>query len=117
LALLLLLLLSTTLHVGARNRATGLLWIYDAEKTTPVQALVRDDPVWRAAADKLKMPWLVLERQEAEREYPRATRHAEAKGLPAIVFLNRRLIPDVEKAPATGLGVIALLETRAGGLP
>jgi hypothetical protein len=113
---LLLLLAVTTIKRVEQARATGMLWIYDAEKSTPEQALVRDNPEWRKVADALAVQWLVIDGKGAEKTYPNAVRHARLKGLPALVFLNReRKKSDVAPAPATVLGVIKLLHDHAGG--
>jgi len=96
------------------NKPIAVYLIYESKDLTPATAAVRDATPWKAAADKAGIRWLCFDIDEGAKKFPSATARAKAVGLPAVVFLDAKGVPDVAKAPATAAAMEALVKAKGG---
>jgi hypothetical protein len=88
--------------------------IYESGDSTSPQAKVRDAKVWKDAADGLGMKWLVVDKDQALKQFPVATKKAIETGLPALVALDKAGVAVAEKQPDTIEALTAAVK-RLGG--
>lgn len=94
------------------DKPVALYLIYESKDLTPATTAVRDALPWKAAADKAGIRWLCFDQDEGAKKFPEATKRAQAVGLPAVVFLDAKGVPDVAKAPATAAAMEALVALK-----
>lgn len=98
--------------VPTPDKPVALYLIYESKDLTPATTAVRDALPWKAAADKAGIRWLCFDQDEGAKKFPEATKRAKAVGLPAVVLLDAKGVPDVAKAPATPAAMEALVASK-----
>jgi hypothetical protein len=88
--------------------------IHETGDSTSPQAKVRDSKTWKDAADSAGLKWLVIDKDQAMKQFPVATKKAIETGLPALVALDKAGVAVAEKQPDTIEALTAAVK-RLGG--
>ena len=88
--------------------------IHESRDATPATANVRDAKAWKDAATAAGIQWIVMDKDEAVKKFPGATKRAVAFGLPAVVSVEASGICTVDKLPATIDAMTTLVRAKGG---
>lgn len=95
------------------NKVSFLYLIHESKDSTPAQAIVRDDPSWRSAAEARGIRWLVMDADEAAKKFPVAAQKAKTAGLPCLVWLDSMGVAEAATVPKTAAEIVAEIARRA----
>jgi len=95
-------------------KVSFLYLIHETGDSTSPQAKVRDAKAWKDAADSAGLKWLVIDKDQALKQFPVATKKAIETGLPALVALDKAGVAVAEKQPDTIEALTAAVK-RLGG--
>ena len=89
--------------------------IHESADSSSPQAKVRSAKAWKDEADRLGIKWIPFDKDEGMKKFPVATKKAIARGLPAIVALDKDGASTVEPQPDTPEAMLAAVKRLAGG--
>jgi hypothetical protein len=95
-------------------KVSFLYLIHETGDSTSPQAKVRDAKAWKDVADGAGLKWLVIDKDQALKQFPVATKKAIETGLPALVALDKAGVAVAEKQPDTIEALTAAVK-RLGG--
>lgn len=98
------------------NKAAFLYIIHESKDDTPIQAAVWNSKLLADTVKSLDMQMGTYDQDQGVKVYPNATKRAQAKGLPAAVFLDKAgAVIAVEALPVTVDAMVALTRKHGGG--
>lgn len=95
-------------------KAAYLYLIHETADATPQFNLVQMDTKWKERATSLKIRWVIVDDDNAEKTLPNSVALARKKGLPAVVWLDGQGLATAESCPKTPADMLALVEKLGG---
>ena len=95
-------------------KAAYLYLIHETADATPQFNLVQMDTKWKERATSLKIRWIIVDDDNAEKTLPHSVALARKKGLPAVVWIDQQGLAAAESCPKTPAEMLALVEKLGG---
>ncbi len=95
-------------------KPVAVYFIHESGDLNSKEAAVRDGLAWKKTAEAAGIRWLCFDKDSGVKKFPDATKRATAAGLPAVVFIDAKGVPDVVKAPATAVEMESLVKQKGG---